>query len=224
MATTIDHLRVDHRITVLRDFVSAKGQMMRAGDTGVLTKIEWNQIRMEIVLEIKRDSGKVKLVFELAAKTGLRNGRMRDYFEIGENITPPRIIPAFHDQSKRQMIVPPPEKKSASRNDSAWARAAQSTDGPDRLEAIEEEMRRSIDHIGAAASIAEMYAQRMRAFQRAGNEPRAIAAFKLAVDWMGTYASWATSGGEGAALSYERDQFRTALVREFGYDPTEPKP
>lgn len=224
MATTIDHLRVDHRITVLRDFVDAKGTMMRAGDSGVLTKIDWDQIRMEIVLEIKRDSGKVKLVFELAAKTGPRNGRMRDYFEIGEDVTPPRIIPALHDQSKRQMIVPPPEKKSAPRNDSAWARAAQSTDGPDRLEAIEEEMRRSIDHLGVAASIAEMYAQRMRTFQRAGNEPRAIAAFKLAVDWMGTYAGWATSGGEGAALSYERDQFRTALAREFGYDPTEPKP
>jgi hypothetical protein len=224
MATTIDHLRVDHRVTVLRDFVDAKGTMMRAGETGVLTKIDWDQIRMEIVLAIKRDSGNVKLVFEPAAKTGPRNGRMRDYFEIGEDVTPPRIIPAFHDHSKRQMIVPPPEKKSASRNDSAWARAAQSTDGPDRLEAIEEEMRRSIDHIGVAASIAEMYAQRMRAFQRAGNEPRAIAAFKLAVDWMGTYASWATSGGEGAALSYERDQFRAALAIEFGYDPTEPKP
>ena len=36
----------------------------------------------------------------------------------------------------------------------------------------------------------------------------AIAAFKLAVEWMATYAGWATSGGEGAALSYERDQFR----------------
>jgi hypothetical protein len=224
MATTIVHLRVDHRITVLRDFVDAKGKMMRAGETGVLTKIDWDQIRMEIVLEIKRDSGNVKLVFELAAKTGPRNGRMRDYFEIGEDVTPPRIIPAFHNQSKRQMIVPPPEKKSASRNDSAWAHAAQSMDGPDCLEAIEEEMRRSIDHIGVAASIAEMYAQRMRMFQRAGNEPRAIAAFKLAVDWMGTYASWATSGGEGAALSYERDQFRAALARKFGYDPTEPKP
>ena len=66
-----------------------------------------------------------------------------------------------------------------------------------------------------------MYAQRMRLIQREGNEPRAIAAFKLAVDWMGTYASWATSGGEGAALSYERDQFRVALAQEFGYDPTE---
>ena len=109
-------------------------------------------------------------------------------------------------------------------NTSAWSRTAQSTDGPDRLEAMEEEMRRSIDHIGVAASIAELYAERMRAFQRADNEPRAVAAFKLAVDWMGTYASWATSGGEGAALSYERDQFRAALAREFGYDPTEEKP
>jgi hypothetical protein len=30
-----------------------------------------------------------------------------------------------------------------------------------------------------------------------------------------------TSGGEGAALSYERDQFHAALVRESDYDPTE---
>jgi hypothetical protein len=221
MATTIDHLRVDHRITVLRDFVDAKGTMMRVGDSGVLTKIEWDQIRMEIVLEIQRDSGKVKLVFELAAKTGPRNGRMRDYFEIGEDVTPPRIIPAFHDQSKRQMIVPHSEKKPAPVNKTAWARAAQSTDGPDRLEAVEKEMLAAFDHIGVAASIAEMYANRMRAFQRAGNEARAIAAFKLAVDWMDNYASYATSGGEGAALSYERDQFRAALAREFGYDPTD---
>ena len=82
-------------------------------------------------------------------------------------------------------------------------------------------MRKAFPHIGAAASIAEIYAQRMRTFQRAGNEPRAIAAFKLAVEWMGTYAGWATSGGEGAALSMERDDFRAALVKEFGYDPTE---
>lgn len=223
MATTIDHLRVDHRITVLRDFMDAKGTLMRAGDCGVLTKIDWDQIRMEIVLEIKRDSGKVKLVFELSAKTGPRNGRMRDYFEIGEDVTPPRVIPAFHDHSKRQMIIPPPEKNSAPMNKTAWARVAKTTDGPDRLEDVEKEMLAAINHIGVAASIAEIYAERMRAFQRAGNEARAIAAFKLAVDWMGNYASWATSGGEGAALSYERDQFQAALAREFGYDPTEEK-
>lgn len=221
MATTIDHLRIDHRITVLRDFVDAKGTLMRAGDSGVLTRIDWDQIRMLILLEITREAGKVKLVFELGAKTGPRNGRMRDYFEIGEDVTPPRILPAFHDPSKRQMIVPPPVKAQPPMNSTAWARAAQSTEGPDRLEEVEREMLASIDHIGVAGSIAEIYAERMRAFQRAGNEARAIAAFKLAVDWMGSYASSATSGGEGAALSYERDRFRAALAREFGYDPTD---
>ena len=98
MATTIDHLRVDHRITVVRDFVDAAGTKMRAGDSGVLTKIALDQIRMEIVLEITRSSGTVKLVFPLAAKTGPRNGHMREYFEVGDDITPPRVIPAFHDR------------------------------------------------------------------------------------------------------------------------------
>jgi hypothetical protein len=221
MATTIDHLRIDHRITVTRNFVDARGTTMRVGDTGVLTNMDWDQVQREIYLEIKRDSKKVKLVFSLTSKTGPGNGRMRDYFEVGEDITPPRIIPAFHDQSKRQMIIPPPAKNPAPMNSTAWARAAQSTDGPDRLEAVEKEMLAVIDHIGVAGSIAEIYAERMRAFQRAGNEPRAIAAFKLAVDWMDNYASSATSGGEGAALSYERDKFRAALAREFGYDPTD---
>lgn len=223
MSMTIDNLRVDHRVTVLRDFTDANGITMRAGDGGILRDLGWDQTRMEIRIVIEHAAGKVDLIFPLRATTGPRNGHMREYFEIGEDVTPPRVIPAFHDQSQRKMIVPPPEKKPAPMNTAVWAHAAQSTDGPDRLEAVEEEMRRAINHIGVAASIAEMYAQRMRAFQRAGNEARAIAAFKLAVDWMGTYAGSATSGGEGAALSYERDQFRAALACEFGYDPTEEK-
>lgn len=222
MALTIDHLRADHRVTILSDFTDAAGITLRAGEAGILRGLSWDQLRMEIHIEIERVSGKVNLVFPLAAKTGPRNGHMREYFEVGADVSTLRIIPAFHDQSQRKMIVPP-EAKLASRRDSAWASAAQNLEGPDRLEAVEEEMRQAIPHIGVAASIAEMYAERMRTFQRAGNELRAIAAFKLAVDWMATYAGWATSGGEGAALSYERDQFRAALAREFGYDPTEEK-
>ncbi len=220
MSMTIDNLRVDHRVTVLRDFIDASGIAMSAGESGVLRGLSMDQLRTEIHISIERESGKMDLVFPLRAQTGPRNGHMREYFEVGEDVSTPRVIPAFHIPAERKMIVPPPEKESVPLNDSAWKRAAQSTEGPDRLEAMEEEMQMAISHIGVAGSIAEMYAQRMRAFQRAGNEPRAIAAFKLAVDWMGTYASWATSGGEGAALSYERDQFRAALAREFGYDPT----
>lgn len=221
MACTIDHLRVDHRVTVLRDFTDLAGITIRAGETGVLRGLGLDYVRMEIWIELEHNGARDKLRFALRAADGPRNGHMREYFEVGEDVSTPRVIPAYHDQSKRQMIIPPPDKPSAPMNTSAWARVAQSTDGPDRLEDVEKEMLRSMDHIGVAASIAEIYAERMRAFQRAGNEPRAIAAFKLAVDWMGNYASSATSGGEGAALSYERDQFHAALVREFGYDPTE---
>lgn len=225
MSMTIDNLRVNHQVTVLRDFTDATGITMRVGESGVVRGLSLEQIRLEIHIEIECASGTVDLVFSLKALTGPRNGHMREYFELGEDVTTPRIIPAFHNHAERKMIVPPPEpeKESAQRHDSAWARVAQSTEDPDQLEAVEEEMRRAIPHIGAAASIAEMYAQRMRTFQRAGNEPRAIAAFTLAVDWMATYAGWATSGGEGAALSRERDDFRAALAREFGYDPTDGK-
>ena len=43
---------------------------------------------------------------------------------------------------------------------------------------------------------------------------KAREARKQAADWAWTYASYATSGGEGAALSYERDQFLTSLGPE----------
>lgn len=221
MACTIDHLRVDHCVTVRREFTDLAGHTLHAGETAVLRGLGLDGARMEIWIELERDGARDKLRFALRATAGPRNGHMREFFEMGEDVTAPRVLAAVHDPAPRQMIVPPPGANPAPLDTSAWARAAQNTDGPDRLEAVEEDMRRSIPHIGVAASIAELYAQRMRAFQRAGNEPRASAAFKLAVDWMDNYASSATSGGEGAALSLERDQFRVALVREFGYDPTE---
>jgi len=221
MSMTIDNLRVDHRVTVLHDFTDARGITLRRGECGVVRTLSFDQLRMEIHVGIERATGSVDLVFPLRAADGPRNGHMSEYFEMGGDVTQPRVLPAFHDQFRRQMNVPPPEKTPEPMNTSSWARAAQSTDGPDRLEDVEQEMLRSIDHIGVAASIAEMYAQRMRAFQRAGDEARAIAAFKLAVDWMGNYAGSATSGGEGAALSYERDRFRESLAREFGYDPAD---
>jgi hypothetical protein len=222
MATTIDHLRVDHRVTILRDVTDAAGVTMRAGERGILRTLEFDQIRLEALLGIEREDGKkVTLRFPMRVQSGPRLGHMKEFFELGEDVTLPRPFPAFRAPSVRKMIVPPPENKPASTDTSAWARAAHSLDGPDRIEDVEKQMQAAIPYLGVAASIAEMYARRMRAFQRAGNEPRAVAAFKLAVDWMRSYAAGATSGGEGAALSDECDRFHAALTREFGYDPTE---
>lgn len=222
MATTIDHLRVDHQVTVLRDFTDAAGATLRAGETGVLCNQSFDPVRNEIHLEIERAEGKVALRFPLKATTGPRNGRMKEFFELGDYVPVPGTERVFHDPKARKMIIPPPEKNAENRHEPDWLQQARSTEGPDRLEALEQQIRQEAQHLGASASIAEMYAQRMRAFQRAGNEPRAVAAFKLATQWMWNYASGATSGGEGEALSLERDQFHAALVREFGYDPTEP--
>jgi hypothetical protein len=218
---TIDNLRVDHRVTVVRDFTDLAGTTLRAGEIGILRGLSWDQTRMVLHIAIERSSGSIDLEFAFAATTGPRNGHMAAYFEVGEDVSVPRIFPAHHASREPKTRAPAQNVPPAAQRSAAWSGAASNIEGPDRLEAVEAEMRQAINHIGVAASIAEIYAQRMRAFRRAGNEPRAVAAFKLAVDWMGTYASWATSGGEGAALSYERDQFHAALVGEFGYDPSD---
>jgi hypothetical protein len=217
MATTIDHLRVDHRLTVLREFTDANGVTLRAGEGGILRGQAFDQIRLEIQLEIEQPQGKITLRFPLKASAGPRVGHMREFFELGDVESVPGTPPARVDSAARRMIVP---VASAGRDESEPPRHAARDDDPDRLEDLEKEIQRQYPHIGASASIAEMYAQRMRRFQRAGNEARAVAAFKLAVDWMRTYASHATSGGEGAALSLQCDEFHAGLVREFGYDPT----
>ena len=221
MATTIDHLRVDHWVTVLRDFTDAAGVRLHAGERGVLRGLSFDQIRLEIRMEIEREKGKVALRFPLKASDGPRNGHMKEYFALGDYAPVPGREPVRPAPAARRMIVPAPGSDPAPGSGSAWWRQARSVEGPDRLEAAEQQMQRELQHIGAAASIAEMYAQRMRAFQSAGDETRAAAAFKLATEWMATYAGQATSGGEGAALSLERDEFHAALVREFGHDPTE---
>ena len=119
MSMTIDHLRVDHRVAVLRDFTDAAGITLRAGESGVVVGLSMDQHRAEIHNEIERSSGIVDLVFPLQAQTSPRNGHMREYFEMGEDVTTPRTIPTFHNAVERRMIIPPPETKSAQQSHAA---------------------------------------------------------------------------------------------------------
>ena len=59
-----------------------------------------------------------------------------------------------------------------------------------------------------------MYEERCARLARAGREEDAAAARERAIHWLYVYASSATSGGEGAALSRERDQRIAALGGE----------
>lgn len=102
---TIDHLRVDHRITVLRKFTDAAGTTMNANETGVIRVMSFDQLRQEIHIEIARDAiggdvGRVRLMFLLKAQSGPRNGHIREFFELAEFVALPGAEPvrraAFH--------------------------------------------------------------------------------------------------------------------------------
>lgn len=82
------------------------------------------------------------------------------------------------------------------------------------LEAAEAHIRESCPHIGFACATADLYRLRMLRLQSAGDAAGADDAFRRAGEFIRFYASLATSGGEGAALSVERDTFLAQLDRE----------
>ncbi|HRE05635.1 MAG TPA: hypothetical protein PKX00_08500 [Opitutaceae bacterium] len=84
MGCTIDHLRADHHVTVLRDFRDARGNEHRAGEQGMLRLMELDWPRQEFFLEWEREGVRERMCFSLSAKEGPRNGAMRDFFALGE--------------------------------------------------------------------------------------------------------------------------------------------
>ena len=111
MGMTIDHLRVDHRITVLREFTDAAGIVMRAGEGGILRRLECDVVRMEIHLVIEQSAGEVRLTFPLRATTGPRSGHMREFFEMGDDVTSPSVHPALQPVSPAGTFVSPPQEE-----------------------------------------------------------------------------------------------------------------
>lgn len=97
----------------------------------------------------------------------------------------------------------------------AWFRQAKVLEQEGKLEAMEKLVRDAIDHLSFAAVIAQIYRDRMVRLQEAGDAAGAAAAYQLASDRIDFYASMATSGGEGTALSAERAEFLKDLKRLY---------
>lgn len=96
----------------------------------------------------------------------------------------------------------------------AWWREAVRLERADRLEEAERLVKESIPSLHFAIQTAEMYRLRWLRLRETDAE-RAREARQRAADWARQYASYATSGGEGAALSMERDEF----LRSLGPEP-----
>jgi len=92
-----------------------------------------------------------------------------------------------------------------------WWMAALLMERADRLAEAEQCITDAVEHIGAAIQVAELYRQRMLRLQNDGRPGDALKAREAAIRWAHHYAASATSGGEGAALSKERDAFIAQL-------------
>lgn len=94
---------------------------------------------------------------------------------------------------------------------SVWWPQAKALEANNQLEEAEAVLKDAIPHLGFAIQTARLYAERFERLRDANDVEGAAVAHQKAVDWAYNYASYATSGGEGAALSYERDQFIASL-------------
>lgn len=224
MSCVIDHLRIHHRVNIRQDIVDLSGHFLGCGESGVLRDLSLDMERREIHLVLERAGVEIDLSFALDAREGPRNGHMREYFTMGECIPPiDRRVP----QADEIPPLPAPESTSGNATlssvDPDWFQQVVDLEGLGYFLEAASVVRLALPHYGAPYTVAEMYLERMVRQRQAGDEAGALVSFKRADFWIFVYASYATSGGEGAALMAERKQFRKALVTHFGSDP-DPEP
>jgi hypothetical protein len=98
-----------------------------------------------------------------------------------------------------------------------WWHKARELEKADQLEAAETVLKDAIPHQAFALEIAELYRERMVRFLALNDHTRAAEARQQSSDWAHFYASQATSGGEGTAMSRERDAFLATLGPRPGH-------
>lgn len=124
--------------------------------------------------------------------------------------------PAAPEPAATEAAAPEPRNAGPSDGLPAWWHQALALEGSDRLPEAERLIKDSVPNLHFAAVTADLYRQRMLRLKEAGDALGAESAYRKADDWIGFYASQATSGGEGTALSQERDAFRAELIQQFG--------
>lgn len=110
MSTTIDHLSADHEVTVIQEFTDAGGIHVAAGTVGHIDRIELDWPQYEIQIAWERNGRKETLRFALAATSGPRNGKMREFFQVGRRVPDPsRSTPIAPGPGGSAMTTWPPQ-------------------------------------------------------------------------------------------------------------------
>jgi len=109
------------------------------------------------------------------------------------------------------------QRKAAIQGDRAeWKQRVDELESQGKIEEAESLLLDSIDHLGVYSSMAYLWEKEAARRLQAGDSAGARAAAERAETLLYQYAGSATSGGEGAALSLERDQRLSALKGLLG--------
>lgn len=100
-----------------------------------------------------------------------------------------------------------------------WWIKARKPEAEDKLEAAEAMIKNAVPNLYFAEVTADLYRLRMLRLMQKGDKAAAREAFRQSKNFIFFFASMATSGGEGAVLSADRDRFMKQLVAEYGSDP-----
>lgn len=100
-----------------------------------------------------------------------------------------------------------------------WWIKARKLEAEDKLEAAEAMIKNAVPNLYFAEVTADLYRLRMLRMMQKRDKAAAREAFRQSKNFIFFLASMATSGGEGAALSADRDRFMKQLVAEYGSDP-----
>ena len=120
MGATIDNLESHHRYTVIRGFTDAKGVRVPFEASGVIRIIDISDDMTEIHIDWEREGvapggPTERLTFLMKATDGPRNNHMREYFEKGDLVMPPR-------ERKATAVAPSPPTPPAPQADPSLAR------------------------------------------------------------------------------------------------------
>ena len=90
MGATVDHLSADHRVEVLQDFTDARGAKHCKGERAIIRRMDLDWQEQDFLIEWEREGAKETLHFSLSATSGPRNGKMKEFFAIGDHAPIPR--------------------------------------------------------------------------------------------------------------------------------------
>lgn len=123
--------------------------------------------------------------------------------------TPDPVVREYDDPPEQpaepgSALPPPPQQPE-------WFMKAMQLELENRLKEAEQLFKDNVPHQMFALMIAKMYRERSIRLRGEGDQAGAAKALEEARDWAHFYAAQATSGGEGAAMSVERDAFLDTL-------------